>query len=68
MAGCGHEGFHSAASSYDVGLGVLVFVVVCDRCGAPLRELHREDYRPEAVLRTPPPSRDNGTVNATPGA
>jgi hypothetical protein len=43
---CAHDGFHGIRSSYDQRHGVLVFFWSCERCGARLRELHREEYRP----------------------
>jgi hypothetical protein len=43
---CAHDGFHGIRSTYDHVRGVLVFFWSCERCGARLRELHREAYRP----------------------
>jgi hypothetical protein len=43
---CTHEGFHGINSRYDQRRGLLVFFWSCERCGARLRELHREEYRP----------------------
>jgi hypothetical protein len=43
---CAHDGFHAIHSSYDRRRGLLVFFWRCERCGARLRELHREEYRP----------------------
>jgi hypothetical protein len=64
QAACGHDGFHDIRSSYDRGRGVLAFVWTCERCGAELRELRRELYRPryeplgtEPFPKMPPPPR-----------
>lgn len=46
QATCAHEGFHDIRSSYDRPRGVLAFVWTCERCGAELREVRRELYRP----------------------
>jgi hypothetical protein len=43
---CAHEGFHDIRSAYDRRHGVMTFVWTCARCGAELRELRREPYRP----------------------
>ena len=43
---CTHDGFHEIHTSYDHRRGLLVFFWSCERCGARLRELHREEYRP----------------------
>jgi hypothetical protein len=43
---CAHEGFHDIRSCYDRRRGVLAFVWTCERCGAELREVRREFYRP----------------------
>jgi hypothetical protein len=44
--GCTHDGFHEIHTSYDPRRGLLLFFWSCERCGARLRELHREEYRP----------------------
>lgn len=43
---CAHDGFYDIRSSYDQERGVLAFLMTCERCGMPLRELSRESYRP----------------------
>jgi hypothetical protein len=43
---CAHAGFHEIRSSYDQERCVLAFLLTCERCGATLRELRREAYRP----------------------
>ena len=51
LPGCRHDGFHSATSRYDRGAGVLRFTLICDGCGAPVREVARMRYRPRVDLR-----------------
>ena len=46
QATCAHEGFHEIRSSYDRPHSEMAFVVTCARCGAELREVWREPYRP----------------------
>jgi hypothetical protein len=43
---CVHDGFHDIRSSYDRARGELAFLLTCERCGATLRVLRRESYRP----------------------
>jgi hypothetical protein len=43
---CTHDEFHAISSFYDRQSGVLAFVLMCERCGAQLRELRREPYSP----------------------
>jgi hypothetical protein len=43
---CPDDGFHDIRLSYDRRHGVLAFVWTCERCGAELREVRREAYRP----------------------
>ena len=43
---CAHEGFYEIRSTYDRRRGVLTFIWTCERCGAELREVCRESYRP----------------------
>jgi hypothetical protein len=46
MPGCTHDGFHSGAGRYDAVTQTLRYVVTCDACGAELREVTVERYRP----------------------
>jgi hypothetical protein len=46
QAVCAHDGFHDIRSAYDRRRGVMTFVWVCELCGAELREVQREAYRP----------------------
>jgi uncharacterized protein with PIN domain len=43
---CTHDGFHGIHTAYDHRRGLLRFFWRCELCGARLRELHREEYRP----------------------
>jgi hypothetical protein len=51
LPGCRHDGFHSATSCYDRRAGVLRFMLICDGCGAQVREVSRIPYRPRVDLR-----------------
>jgi hypothetical protein len=50
MHPCDHAEYHSAQTRYAVEVAQLRYVVVCDSCGAELRELGTTDYRPEPRL------------------
>ena len=43
---CRHTGFHSITSRYDRDGGTLVYLRVCERCGAAVTEVLRVSYRP----------------------
>jgi hypothetical protein len=43
---CRHTGFHSITSRYDRDDGMLVYLRVCERCGATVTEVERVGYRP----------------------
>ena len=43
---CRHTGFHSITSRYERDSGTLVYVRVCERCGAVVTEVERVSYRP----------------------
>jgi hypothetical protein len=43
---CRHTGFHSITSRYDRDSGTLVYLRVCELCGAVVREVERVRYRP----------------------
>ena len=44
---CTHDGFHSGQGRYSQATGRLRYVVICDDCGAELREVTELDYRPD---------------------
>jgi hypothetical protein len=50
MDPCDHAEFHSAQTRYAADVARLRYVVVCDSCGAEVRELHSIEYRPEPKL------------------
>jgi hypothetical protein len=50
---CRHEGFYTATSHYDHGSGVMRFMLVCDACGAEVKDVTRVKYRPRSD-RCPP--------------
>jgi hypothetical protein len=43
---CRHTGFHSITSRYDRDGEMLVYLRVCERCGAAVTEVERVSYRP----------------------
>ncbi len=43
---CSHRGFHRITSQYDRQAGVLVYLSLCESCGAFLGEVNRLSYRP----------------------
>jgi hypothetical protein len=43
---CRHDGFHTAASHYDHSSEVMRFMLVCDACGAAVKDVTRVEYRP----------------------
>jgi hypothetical protein len=43
---CRHEGFHTVTSHYDHAARTLVFVRLCEECGAQLGEELRQSYEP----------------------
>jgi len=47
---CNHSGYRSGAARYLPSSGRLRLVVVCDSCGAELRELGSIPYRPQPRL------------------
>jgi hypothetical protein len=59
---CGHTGFHSIISRYDRESETLVYLRVCERCGATVTEVERLSYRPrfEATPYGNPPGRSFG--------
>jgi hypothetical protein len=44
---CTHDGFHSGQGRYLQASGRLRYVVICDECGAELREVTELEYRPD---------------------
>jgi hypothetical protein len=44
---CTHDGFHSGQGRYIQATGRLRYVVICDDCGAELREVTELEYRPD---------------------
>jgi hypothetical protein len=44
---CGHDTYRAIDSSYDHGLGLLVYYWRCEDCGIRLGEAGRMEYRPE---------------------
>ena len=47
MHGCSHDGFHSGEGRYSADTQTLRYVVTCDACGAELREVTVQQYRPD---------------------
>jgi hypothetical protein len=43
---CDHSGFHSGVGKLSRDLRSIRFVLVCDGCGAEMREIHVTDYTP----------------------
>jgi hypothetical protein len=46
LGNCDHSGFHSGVGKLARERGSIRFILVCDTCGAELREVHVEDYAP----------------------
>ena len=55
MHPCDHAEYHSAQTRYAADVAQLRYIVVCDNCGAELRELGTTDYRPEPRFEAVPP-------------
>jgi hypothetical protein len=53
VAVCRHDGFHTAASHYNHRSGVMRFMLVCDACGAKVKDVTRVEYRPHFDPREP---------------
>jgi hypothetical protein len=62
---CGHRGFHTISSSYDLGTRVLTFFRRCDDCGARLTEVGQLEYEPRFVA-TPTERRVASRIIAPP--
>jgi hypothetical protein len=43
---CSHDGYHALSSEYDRSRGLLVYVWVCESCGARLKVATEQAYRP----------------------
>ena len=63
---CRHNGFHSITSRYDRDNGILVFLRVCERCGAAVTEVERVSYRPRFEVE--PCGASRGEVEYRPAA
>lgn len=50
---CAHDGNHSGSSVYDRQHEILHFILLCDDCGAVVRTVDRQPYRPVPVERPP---------------
>ncbi len=47
---CAHDGYHSGLGLYSHEHGQIRYVLVCDDCGAEVREVFTEDYAPNPLL------------------
>jgi hypothetical protein len=47
---CSHEGYHSGLGLYSHEDLQIRYVLVCDECGAEVREVFTEDYAPNPLL------------------
>ena len=47
---CAHEGFHSGLGIYSRELEHIRYVLICDDCGAEVREVLTEEYAPNPLL------------------
>jgi hypothetical protein len=56
MHPCDHAELHSAQTRYAPDMGQLRYVVICDACGAEVRELGSVDYRPDPKFDALPPA------------
>jgi hypothetical protein len=52
MADCHHSGYYSGMGMYSRDTESLRYVLVCDDCGAEMREISSLEYAPDPV--TPP--------------
>lgn len=43
---CDHHGYHTVRSEYHPGPELLIYLWICERCGARLGEARRMRYRP----------------------
>ena len=43
---CSHDGYHAVRSEYDRSRGLLVYAWVCESCGARLKVVTEQPYRP----------------------
>jgi hypothetical protein len=50
MADCHHSGYYSGIGVYSKDTESLRYVLVCDDCGAEMREISRVDYSPDPVV------------------
>jgi hypothetical protein len=49
---CDHSGFHSGLGKLSRESRSIRFVLVCDSCGAEIREINVEDYAPRSDRQT----------------
>ncbi len=49
---CDHDGFHSGVGRLARDFRSIRFVMVCDSCGAEVREVNVEDYAPRSDRQT----------------
>jgi hypothetical protein len=52
IANCDHDGFHSGVGKLSRDFRAIRFVLVCDSCGAEVREVHVTEYTPGPDRRT----------------
>jgi hypothetical protein len=62
---CRHTGFHSIITRYDRDAGTLVYLRVCERCGAAVAEVGRVSYTPH--FEPAPYGASGGDVQYGPG-
>jgi hypothetical protein len=49
---CAHDGYYSGVGLYSKALESLRYVLVCDDCGAEIKELAAVEYAPRPALAT----------------
>jgi hypothetical protein len=47
---CPHSGFYSGIGFYSKESRTLRYVLVCDDCGAEMKQIHAQDYTPDPIL------------------
>jgi hypothetical protein len=47
---CTHHGYHSGMGCYSKEQQQIRYVMVCDECGAEIREVYVEPYTPDPLI------------------
>jgi hypothetical protein len=52
IVNCDHDGFHSGMGKLSRDFRSIRFILVCDSCGAEMREIQVADYTPDPDRQT----------------